>query len=61
MLSVYLILPAVLGSRVYSTSNRNEYHEQKPKTFLGIRLRPTHKAVKLTAICKPIVLIIWNP
>jgi hypothetical protein len=27
--SIYLILPATLGSVVYSTSNRNEYHKQK--------------------------------
>jgi hypothetical protein len=27
--SVYLILPAALGSGVYSTSNRNKYQKQK--------------------------------
>jgi hypothetical protein len=27
--SVYLILPAALGSGLYSASNRNEYQEQK--------------------------------
>jgi hypothetical protein len=27
--SVYLILPAVLGPRVYSASNRNVYQKQK--------------------------------
>jgi hypothetical protein len=27
--SIYLILPAALGLRVYSTSNRNEYQKQK--------------------------------
>jgi hypothetical protein len=26
---MYLILPAALGSGVYSTSNRNEYQKQK--------------------------------
>jgi hypothetical protein len=26
---IYLILPAVLGSGVYSASNRNEYQKQK--------------------------------
>jgi hypothetical protein len=26
---MYLILPAALGSGVYSASNRNEYQEQK--------------------------------
>jgi hypothetical protein len=29
MLSTYLILPAALGSEVYSTSNRNEYQKQE--------------------------------
>jgi hypothetical protein len=27
--SIYVILPAALGSGVYSASNRNEYQEQK--------------------------------
>jgi hypothetical protein len=27
--SIYLILPAALGSRVYSASNGNEYQKQK--------------------------------
>jgi hypothetical protein len=27
--SIYLILPAVLGSGVYSAFNRNEYQKQK--------------------------------
>jgi hypothetical protein len=31
--SIYLILPAVLGSGVYSASNRNEYQ----KIFLGVK------------------------
>jgi hypothetical protein len=35
MFSVYLILPAALGSRVYSTSNRNEYQKKKKKCFWG--------------------------
>jgi hypothetical protein len=30
-----LILPAALGSRVYSASNRNEYQKQKNNIFLG--------------------------
>jgi hypothetical protein len=34
-LSIYLILPAVLGPGVYSTSNRNEYQKQK-KIFLEV-------------------------
>jgi hypothetical protein len=28
-LSIYLILPAALGPRVYSASNRNEYQKRK--------------------------------
>jgi hypothetical protein len=27
--SIYLILPAVLGPEVYSTSNRNEYQKER--------------------------------
>jgi hypothetical protein len=27
--SIYLILPAALGPRVYSASNRNEYQKQR--------------------------------
>jgi hypothetical protein len=29
MFSIYLNLPAALGSGLYSVSNRNEYHKQK--------------------------------
>jgi hypothetical protein len=29
IVSIYLILVAALGPEVYSTSNRNEYQEQK--------------------------------
>jgi hypothetical protein len=29
LLSIYLILPAALGSGVYSASNRNQYQKQK--------------------------------
>jgi hypothetical protein len=28
-ISIYLILPAILGPGVYSASNRNEYQKQK--------------------------------
>jgi hypothetical protein len=56
--SVYLILPAALGSWVYSVYNRNEY--QKKKMFLGSRARPVIKADNLTAICKPIVYTIQD-
>jgi hypothetical protein len=52
--SIYLILPAALGSGVYAASNRNEYQKQK-KMFLWSRSRPALKADNLTAICEPIV------
>jgi hypothetical protein len=42
--SIYLILPAALGSGVYSVSNRNEYQ----KIFLGVKARPERKDDKLT-------------
>jgi hypothetical protein len=29
--SIYVILPAALGPRVYSTSNKNEYQKKKKK------------------------------
>jgi hypothetical protein len=29
LLSIYIILPAALGPRVYSASNRNDYQKQK--------------------------------
>jgi hypothetical protein len=32
MSSIYLILPAALGSGVHSASNRNEYQKQKNVT-----------------------------
>jgi hypothetical protein len=54
MFSIYLILPAVLGSEINSTPNRNEYKNQK-KMFLGIRERLAYKADKFTTTCEPIV------
>jgi hypothetical protein len=51
---ICLILPAALGSEVYSTSNRNEYQKQK-KMFLWSRARPTLKTENFTAFCEPIV------
>jgi hypothetical protein len=37
--SIYLILPAALGPRVHSASNRNDYQKQK-KMFLEIKVGP---------------------
>jgi hypothetical protein len=53
--SVYLILPAALGPRVYSASNRNEHEKQKRKIFLGSKKQMAYKAYSLTAIFKLIV------
>jgi hypothetical protein len=50
--SIYLILPAAIGSGVYSASNRNEYQKQEIM-FLGSRARPGDRAKNLTAICEP--------
>jgi hypothetical protein len=52
--SIYLILPAALGLRVYSPSNRNEYQKQK-NNVSGSREWPVRRADDLTAICEPIV------
>jgi hypothetical protein len=41
MFSIYIILPAALGSEVYSACNRNEYQKQKnntPRPVTGIAL-----------------------
>jgi hypothetical protein len=46
-----VILPAALGSGVYSASNRNEYEKQTK--FMGSRPLPARKADILTAICEP--------
>jgi hypothetical protein len=54
--SIYLILPAALGSGVYSASNRNEYQKQgKKKRFLGSIALPVCKVDNFTAIYKPTV------
>jgi hypothetical protein len=36
---MFLILPAALGSGVYSVSNRNEYQKHKNIMFLGSKVR----------------------
>jgi hypothetical protein len=36
---IYLILPAALGTGVYSASNRNQYRKQTKKMFLGSKVR----------------------
>jgi hypothetical protein len=51
---IYLILPAALGSGVYSAFNINEHQKQK-NIFLGSRAWLVLKADNLTAICEPIV------
>jgi hypothetical protein len=53
-ISIYLILPAALGTGVYLASNRNELQKQK-KMFLGTRARPVRMADDLAVICEPIV------
>jgi hypothetical protein len=55
--SINLILPAHYGPWVDSASNRNEYQE----SFWGDKGRRAHKADNLTAICVPIVYIMWKP
>jgi hypothetical protein len=46
--SIYLILPAVLGPVVYSTSNTNEYHKQgKKNVSVGSRAWLVRKADNL--------------
>jgi hypothetical protein len=37
--SIYLILPAVLGRGIYSSSNINEYQKQKKSMFLESKVR----------------------
>jgi hypothetical protein len=61
MFSIYLILAPALGPGVYSASNRYEYQKQKKIMFLERRARPMCKAGNFTAICEPIVQIIWDP
>jgi hypothetical protein len=47
---IYLILPAALGPRIYSASNRNEYQNIKIIVFLGSKVRPVLRADNLTTI-----------
>jgi hypothetical protein len=53
LFSIYLTLPAELGSEIHSASDRNEY--KKEKNVSGSRARPVRRADNLTAICEPIV------
>jgi hypothetical protein len=53
--SMYIILPASLGPGFHSASNRNEYQKLK------VKARPVRGADRLTAICEPIVYIMWDP
>jgi hypothetical protein len=52
--SIYLILTAALGHRVYSASNRNDYQKHKVM-FLGKKVPPVRGADKFTAIREPTV------
>jgi hypothetical protein len=55
--STYLILPAALGSGVYSAFNRNEYQKQKKK-FWGVehgrlvRLTTSPPSVPIVQTCE---------
>jgi hypothetical protein len=51
---IYLILPAALGPRAYSASNRNEYRSREI-IVLWSRVRPVLRADILDAVCEPIV------
>jgi hypothetical protein len=52
--------PAALGPGVvYSASNINQYQKQK-EMFLGSKALPALKVNNLTAICEPIVWIMWD-
>jgi hypothetical protein len=55
IISIYPILPAALGPKLYLASNRNEYHKQEKKMFWRSKARPVHMVAKFTAICEPIV------
>jgi hypothetical protein len=57
--SIYLILPAALGHKVYTAYNRNEY--EKKKLILDSRARPSRKADNLAPICEPIVYTMGDP
>jgi hypothetical protein len=48
-------LPDALGPGVHSAFNRNEYQKQKIIMFLGNKVWPVCRAVRLAAICQPIV------
>jgi hypothetical protein len=57
--SIYLIILAALGLGVYTASNRNEYQKQK-NNVLENKERPVSRAESLSAICEPIVYIMWD-
>jgi hypothetical protein len=50
--SIYLILPAAVGSGVDSVSNRMSSRSIKIM-FLGSRAQPVRRVDNLTAICGP--------
>jgi hypothetical protein len=55
LLSIYQIPLAAPGPEIYSTSNRNEYREQKQNMFLGNRARLVRENDNLTAVSEPTV------
>jgi hypothetical protein len=54
LFSLYLILPAALGPKVYSASNKIGYQKQRNNIF-GSRARPVLTTDNLTAIGEPTV------
>jgi hypothetical protein len=61
MLSIYLIATAPLGHGAFRNSMKIEYQRYEQKLFQLSRARPMRETNILTAICKPIVLTIWDP
>jgi hypothetical protein len=57
--SIYLILPAALGSGADSASNRKEYQKQNVM-FLRSRASPVHMADRVVAIREPIDWTMWD-
>jgi hypothetical protein len=57
--SVYLILPVALGPELYSASTEMSTRSRKIM-FLGSKGRPVSRADNITAICEPIVQIMWD-
>jgi hypothetical protein len=54
ILSIYLILPAALGSGIYLSSNRDEYQNQN-NNVSGEKSAQVRNADKVAAICETTV------